>query len=109
MHMLFIPVTSVWSRKNVVPICDDIMAVDWGEILGEIKGINEGIPGVQQLTCGENFSARAKGFSLASVSGHEEMEAAVGKEEYVNLQKQKVRDNLDGVIVVDYVVPTLSP
>ncbi|XP_039024363.1 stress-response A/B barrel domain-containing protein UP3-like [Hibiscus syriacus] len=132
-------------KENVVPICDDIMAVDWvadndptplsppsgsaikvtflklkenvpnelqGEILGEIKGIKEGISGVQQLTCGENFSARAKGFSLASVAvftGVEEIEAAVGKEEYVNLQKQKVKDNLDGVIVVDYVVRTSSP
>ncbi|KAK8679382.1 hypothetical protein V6N13_144835 [Hibiscus sabdariffa] len=132
-------------KENVVPICDDIMAVDWvadndptplspppgsaikvtflklkenvpnevqGEILGEIKGIKEGISGVQQITCGENFSARAKGFSLASVAvfaGVEEMEAAVGREEYVNLQKQNVRDNLDGVIVVDYAVPTSSP
>ncbi|GMI92672.1 UP3 [Hibiscus trionum] len=128
-------------KENVVPICDDIMAVDWvadndptplspppgsaikvtflklkenvpnevqGEVLGEIKGIS----GVQQITCGENFSARAKGFSLASVAvfaGVDEMEAAVGKEEHVNLQKQKVRDNLDGLIVVDYVVPASSP
>ncbi|KAK8679383.1 hypothetical protein V6N13_144836 [Hibiscus sabdariffa] len=132
-------------KENLVPICDDIMAVDWvadndptplslppssaikvtflklkenvpnevqGEILGEIKGIKEGISGVKQITCGENFSARAKGFSLASVAvfaGVEEMEAAVGKEEYVNLQKQNVRDSVDGVIVVDYAVPTSSP
>ncbi|KAE8675965.1 Detected protein of confused Function [Hibiscus syriacus] len=78
-----------------------------GEILGELKGIS----GVQQITCGENFSERAKGFSLASVAvfdGVEEMEAAVGNEEYVNLQKQNVGDNLDGAIVVDYVVPTAS-
>ncbi|KAE8714089.1 hypothetical protein F3Y22_tig00110201pilonHSYRG00225 [Hibiscus syriacus] len=128
-------------KENVVPICDDIMAVDWvadndptplspppgsaikvtllklkekvqnevrGEIVGEIKGIS----GVQQITCGENFSARAKGFSLASLAvfaGVEEMEAAVGREEYANLQKQNIRDNLDGVVVVDYVVPTSSP
>ncbi|MBA0690389.1 hypothetical protein Goari_008064 [Gossypium aridum] len=84
-----------------------------GGILGEIKGVKEGISGIQQMTCGENFSpARAKGFSLASVAvfgGVGEMEAAVGNEEYVNLQKQKVRDNVDGVIVVDYVVPASSP
>ncbi|KAL4269627.1 hypothetical protein GQ457_HM001850 [Hibiscus cannabinus] len=131
-------------KENVVPICDDIMAVDWvadndptplspppgsaikvtflklkenvpnevqGEILGEIKGIKEGISGVQQITCGENFSARAKGFSLASVAvfaGVEEMEAAVGKEEYANLQKQNVKDNLDGVIVDCSVLVTTS-
>ncbi|KAK8980101.1 hypothetical protein V6N11_061318 [Hibiscus sabdariffa] len=123
--------------KEYAPIFDDIMAIDWvadndptplsplpgsaikltllklkdnvpkevqGEILGEIKGIC----GVQQMTCGEIFSARAKGFSLASLAvfpGVKEMEAAVGKEEHVNLQKQKMKDNLDGVIVVDYVVP----
>lgn len=133
-------------KENVIPICDDIMAVDWvadndptplspppgsafkvaflklkesvsnelqGGILGEIKGVKEGISGIQQMTCGENFSpARAKGFSLASVAvfgGVGEMEAAVGNEGYVNLQKQKVRDNVDGVIVVDYVVPASSP
>ncbi|KAK6248761.1 hypothetical protein QUC31_020326 [Theobroma cacao] len=132
-------------KENVLPICDDIMAVDWvadndpaplspppssaikltfmklkenvpsdaqGEILGVIKGIKEGISGIQQITCGENFSpARAKGFSLASIAvftGVEEMEAAEGNEEFVNLQKQKVRDYLDGVIVIDYVVPSSS-
>ena len=132
-------------KENALPICDDIMAVDWvadndpaplspppssaikvtflklkesvtnevqGEILGVIKGIKEGISGIQQITCGENFSpARAKGFSLASVAvfaGVEEMEAAEENGEYVNLQKQKVRDYLDGVIVVDYVVPSMS-
>ncbi|XVF48918.1 hypothetical protein PTKIN_Ptkin03bG0226800 [Pterospermum kingtungense] len=132
-------------KENVLPICDDIMAVDWvadnvpatlslppssaikltflklkenvtsevqGEILGVIKGIKEGIPGIQQITCGENFSpARAKGFSLASIAvfpGVEEMEAAEGNEEYVKLQKQKVRDYLDGVIVIDYVLPSAS-
>ncbi|KAB2072441.1 hypothetical protein ERO13_A07G014600v2 [Gossypium hirsutum] len=132
-------------KENVLPICDDIMAVDWvadndplplslpcnsaikvtflklkenvndevqGEILGVIKGIKDGVSGIQQITCGENFSpARAKGFSIASVAvfnGVNEMEEIEGNEEYVNLQKQKVRDYLDGVIVVDYVVPSSS-
>ncbi|OMO91752.1 Dimeric alpha-beta barrel [Corchorus olitorius] len=132
-------------KENVLPICDDLMAVDWvsdndpaslspppssaikvtlmklkenvtneaqGEILDVIKGIKEGIPGIEQITCGENFSpARAKGFSLASLAvfpGVGQLEAAEGNGEFVNLQKQKVRDYLDGVIVVDYVVPSSS-
>ncbi|KAE8712533.1 Stress responsive alpha-beta barrel domain protein, putative isoform 2 [Hibiscus syriacus] len=82
------------------------------DILGVIKGIKDGVSGVQQITCGENFSpGRAKGFSIASVavfSGVGEMAAAEGNEEYVNLQKQKVRDHLNGVIVVDYVMPSSS-
>ncbi|KAK9032144.1 hypothetical protein V6N11_056424 [Hibiscus sabdariffa] len=132
-------------KENVLPVCDDVMAVDWiadndpvplspppnsavkvtflklkenvdnevkCDILGVIKGIKEGVSGIQQITCGENFSpARAKGFSIASVTvfaGVEDMAAAEGNEEYVNLQKQKVREHLDGVIVVDYVMPSSS-
>ncbi|KAB2019697.1 hypothetical protein ES319_D07G014300v1 [Gossypium barbadense] len=83
-----------------------------GEILGVIKGIKDNVSGIQQITCGENFSpARARGFSIASVAvfnGVNEMEGSEENEEYVNLQKQKVRDYLDGVIVVDYVVPSSS-
>lgn len=129
-------------RESVLPICDDIMAVDWvaegfsgsvapppgsalklsflklkensgesvkDEVLGVIRGIKEGSGAVEQLTCGENFSpARAKGFSIASIAvfkGVAEMEAAESNKELVESSKEKVRDYLDGVIVVDYLVP----
>ncbi|XP_012077024.1 stress-response A/B barrel domain-containing protein UP3 [Jatropha curcas] len=128
-------------KESVLPICDDIMAVDWvaddlhgpvipppgsairvtflklkenlreevkGEILAVIKGIKGSFEGINQITCGENFSpARAKGYSIASLAvfpGVSEMEALDSKEELVNLQKEKVRDYLESVIVVDYVV-----
>lgn len=81
------------------------------EIYGVIKGIKESFGGIQQITSGENFSARAKGFSIASIAvfkSVKEMEEADSNEELVNLQKQKVKDYLDGVVVVDYVVPSLS-
>ncbi|KAL4331800.1 hypothetical protein GQ457_07G039090 [Hibiscus cannabinus] len=90
-------------KLTVFKLKDNVPKEVQAEILGEIKGISGS--GVQQMTCGEVFSARAKGFSLASLAvfpGLEEMEATVGKEQHV---KQKVEDNLDGVIVVDYVVP----
>ncbi|KAE8675046.1 hypothetical protein F3Y22_tig00111701pilonHSYRG00044 [Hibiscus syriacus] len=113
-------------KENVLPICNDVMAVDWvadndpvplsplsgsaikvtflklkenvdddvkSDILGVIKGIKDGVSGVQQITCGENFSpGRAKGFSIASIaffSGVVEM-AADGNEEYVNLQNRRL-------------------
>lgn len=131
-------------KANVLPICDDIMAVDWisdelagpvkvppgsamrvtflklkenlgesekGEILRVTRGIKEKFPSIDQLSVGENLSpARAKGFSIGSVAvfgGVEELEAlesespvAAAKEE-----KAKVREFLDGVLVVDYAVP----
>lgn len=132
-------------KESVLPICDDIMAVDWvadrvpealvpppgsavkvsflklkeglgdgakGEVIGVIEGIKDGFSKIEQVTCGENFSpARAKGFSIASLAvfkSVEEMEAAVADEEAVNSRKEKVREYLDGVIVVDYVIPDLQ-
>ncbi|PPD97002.1 hypothetical protein GOBAR_DD05951 [Gossypium barbadense] len=54
-----------------------------GEILGVIKGIKDNVSGIQQITCGENFSpARARGFSIASVAvfnGVNEMEGSEEK------------------------------
>ncbi|KAG8657105.1 stress-response A/B barrel domain-containing protein UP3 [Manihot esculenta] len=130
-------------KESVLPICDDIMAVDWvaddlqgpivpppgsairvsflklkenlgeedkDEILAFIKGIKGSIGEINQLSCGGNFSpARAKGYSIASLAvfpGVSGLEAVDSNEELVNLQKEKVRDYLESVIVVDYVVPS---
>ncbi|OWM77290.1 hypothetical protein CDL15_Pgr028927 [Punica granatum] len=132
-------------RETGLPICEDIMAVDWiadgfsgplapppesalkvsflklkedlgdavkDEVLGVIRGIKDGPAAVEQLTCGENFSpARAKGFSVASLAvfkGVAEMEAAESNKELVESHKEKVREYLDGVIVIDFVVPGSS-
>ncbi|XP_024181453.1 stress-response A/B barrel domain-containing protein UP3 [Rosa chinensis] len=130
-------------KESVLPICDDVMAVDWvadgltgpvgpspgsairvtflklkeelgesakGEILEVIKGIKGKFGEVGQISVGENFSpARAKGFSIASVAvfeGVSQMEAVDSKEELAKLEKDKVREYLDSVIVLDYVVPS---
>ncbi|XP_050220135.1 stress-response A/B barrel domain-containing protein UP3 [Mercurialis annua] len=131
-------------KEHVLPVCDDIMAVDWiaddldgplvpspcsairltflklkenlgeevkNEILSVIKSIKSSFGGniIKQISCGENFSpARAKGYSIASIAvfdGLSEMETVDSNEEIVNLQKEKVRDYLESVIVIDYVVP----
>ncbi|KAL5065812.1 hypothetical protein RYX36_027549 [Vicia faba] len=84
-------------RGSVLPIIDDLMAVDWvaddadlvpatgsairvtllklkegvgsSEVVEVIRGIPESFKQISQLTCGENFSpARAKGFSVASLA-----------------------------------------
>lgn len=80
-----------------------------GQILEVIAGMREKLGPNVQLTVGDNFSpARAKGFSIASIAifpGPNELEAAASDKEMVELQKEKVREHLESVIVVDYVVP----
>lgn len=83
------------------------------EVLEAIKGIKNSFSQIAQLSVGENFSpARAKGFSIASLAvfpGTSELEAVDSDQELVNSQKEKVRDYLDSVIVVDYVVSLPQP
>ncbi|TMW85278.1 hypothetical protein EJD97_023392 [Solanum chilense] len=133
-------------RQYVLPMVDDIMAVDWvpiefsgptgvppgsamrltflklkenlgenekSQVLSAVGGIKEKFSGIEQLTVGENFSpGRAKGFSIASIAvfkGVDELEALESQTELANEQKEKVKEFLDGVVVVDYaVLPTQS-
>ncbi|RZC90053.1 hypothetical protein C5167_044681 [Papaver somniferum] len=131
-------------KENVLPICDDIMAVDWvsnlengssslvvkpgsamkitflklkegfggtekGVVLDTI-GIKNGVGKdfIEQISFGENFSPRAKGFTIGSIAvcqGVEELDKLDLNQQGVEKEKEKVRDLLDGVIVLDYVVP----
>ncbi|KAJ1439912.1 Stress responsive alpha-beta barrel [Sesbania bispinosa] len=116
-------------RESVFPICDDLMAVDWvagnaalqphpplgsairvrflklkdnagGEVKDEVLGV---LREMKNLSCGENVSpARAKGFSIASLAvfpGQRELEGVDPNEGLV-----KVKEHLESVVVVDYVV-----
>lgn len=80
------------------------------EIVGVIEGIRDSFGQINQISVGENFSpARAKGYSIASLAvfpGLGDLEAVDSNQELVNLHKDKVRDRLESVVVVDYVVPT---
>lgn len=133
-------------KESVLPIVDDIMAVDWvaddlpgpvalplgsalrvsflklkesvgegakSEVLEVVKGIKNSFSGIDQLSVGENFSpGRAKGFSIASLAvfpGPSELEAVDSDQELVNSHKEKVRDYLESVVVVDYVVSLPQP
>ncbi|KAK0570938.1 hypothetical protein LWI29_008714 [Acer saccharum] len=122
-------------KDYVIPLSDDIMSIDWvadrtpntidiptgcavrvtflklkeslGEevkdvVLGVIKENNEKLGGIKQFTCGEIFSTVAKGFSIASIAifkGVNEMEEA-------DLNLDRVKDYVESVIAVDYVVPS---
>lgn len=80
------------------------------EIVGVIKGLREKLPGIGEITVGENFSpARAKGFSIASIAFFEglgELEAVDGETEVVSGEKEKVREYVESTIVVEFVVPS---
>lgn len=76
------------------------------EVFRAIRGIKEsvGLGGVSYVSYGENISpARAKGFSIASLvvfPGREELDSVDAGEGLV-----KVKEHLESVVVVDYVVP----
>ena len=76
------------------------------EVLGAIRGIQCKF----QFTCGGNFSpARAKGFSIASLEvfpGLSELEAAKELGDYH--KNEKIKEHLESVMVLDYVVPSSS-
>ncbi|KAK6152001.1 hypothetical protein DH2020_014636 [Rehmannia glutinosa] len=78
------------------------------EVLGVVRGIKEKFPSIEHLTAGENFSpGRAKGFSICSIAvfkGMKELEELDSESELANEQKDKVREFLDGVLVLDYAV-----
>ncbi|KAI3443575.1 hypothetical protein Pfo_000240 [Paulownia fortunei] len=112
------------------PVVDDIMAVDWvaddfsgspvvspgsamrltilklkagtgesgkREVWGVVRGVKEKFPSIEQLTVGENFSP-------GEPRGLKELEALDSESELANEQKDKAREFLDGVVVLDYVV-----
>ncbi|KAL5069859.1 hypothetical protein RYX36_020746 [Vicia faba] len=83
------------------------------EIVEIITGILESFKQISQLTYGENFSpARAKGFSVTSLVvflGEKELEEVDSNKELVEYQKEKFKDRVKSVVVVDYVVSLPSP
>ncbi|XP_071742154.1 stress-response A/B barrel domain-containing protein UP3-like [Rutidosis leptorrhynchoides] len=81
-------------------------------VLEVIGGIKNQFKSIEELSVGENFSHdRAKGYTIASIAvlpGPAELEALDSNTELVKLEKEKVKDLLDSVLVVDYVNPPLQ-
>lgn len=78
------------------------------ELLEVIGGLKDKFRVISQISFGKNFSPeRAKGFSIASlavVPGVSELDKLDLDSEELNLQKEKVRDMVEGVLVLDYVI-----
>ncbi|XP_057766879.1 stress-response A/B barrel domain-containing protein UP3-like [Salvia miltiorrhiza] len=100
-------------RLTVMKLKEEAGESGKSEVLGIVRGIQEKFDSIKQLTAGENFSPeRSNGFSIASVAvvkGAEELEALAAESELVNEQKNKAREFLDGVIVLDFTVPAPVP
>lgn len=82
------------------------------KVLGVIGGIKERFESIDQISYGENFSPwRAKGYSIASLAvfpGVSELEALDSDTGVAHAEKEKVRDLLDSVLVVDFVIPQIQ-
>uniref|UniRef100_A0A803MG88 Stress-response A/B barrel domain-containing protein n=2 Tax=Chenopodium quinoa TaxID=63459 RepID=A0A803MG88_CHEQI len=131
-------------RTSVLPICDDLLAVDWvaenldgptgvkpgsairvqliklkegveeekkGEVVEMIGRLKGRISGIEQSSVGVNFSpARAKGFEVCSIGvfgGVSDLDSHDADSDPSN-EKHKVRDSVDSLAIVDYVVPSPS-
>ncbi|CAN1346023.1 Stress-response A/B barrel domain-containing protein UP3 [Linum perenne] len=95
-------------RLTLLKLKENLGAEAKDEIIGVIGGVKDKFGEIEQLSVGENFSpARAKGYSIASLAvfpGASEIESVDSKGELVNSDKDKVREHLESVIVLDYVV-----
>ncbi|XP_061995798.1 stress-response A/B barrel domain-containing protein UP3-like [Rosa rugosa] len=99
-------------RVAVLKLKEELGEAAKGEVLEVIRGIKGKLGEAGQISVGENFSpGRARGYSIASVAvfkGVSEMEEVDSKQEMEEVEKDKVREYLDSVIVLDYVVPSLQ-
>ncbi|KAL0333714.1 UNVERIFIED_CONTAM: Stress-response A/B barrel domain-containing protein UP3 [Sesamum angustifolium] len=95
-------------RLTILKLKDGAGESGKSEVLRVVSGVKEKFPSIEQLTAGENFSpGRAKGFSIGSIAvfkGMKELGELDSESELANEQKDKVREFLDGVLVLDYAV-----
>ncbi|KAK4265618.1 hypothetical protein QN277_026645 [Acacia crassicarpa] len=80
------------------------------EILEVVRGTRGKFGQISQFSCGENFlPERSEGFSIGSLAvfaGMSELEAVDSNDEFVKYQKDNIGENLESLMVVDYVVPS---
>lgn len=99
-----------WLRVTFFKLKEGVEDRVKDEIVGAMRGFQREFKQAIQLTCGGNFSpARAKGFSIASLEvfpGLSELEAAKELGDYH--KNEKIKEHLESVMVLDYVVPSSS-
>ncbi|CAI9286137.1 unnamed protein product [Lactuca saligna] len=96
-------------RVTFLKLKENLGEIEKARVLEVIGGIKDQFQSIEQLSLGENFSHdRAKGYTIASIAvlpGAADLEALDSNAELVKLQKEKVRDSIESVVVVDYVIP----
>ncbi|KAL4589432.1 hypothetical protein LXL04_002339 [Taraxacum kok-saghyz] len=97
-------------RLTFLKLKENLGENEKARVLEVIGGIKDQFQAIEQLSLGENFSHdRAKGYTIASIAvlpGPADLEALDSNVELVKLQKEKVRDSIESVVVVDYVIPS---
>ncbi|XP_031492422.1 stress-response A/B barrel domain-containing protein UP3-like [Nymphaea colorata] len=108
-----IPSATAAFRLTLVKPRPDLDEASQKEIGQVLEGIRCSLPSSLQVSFGENFSpARAKGFGWGLMSffpGVDGINAIDSDEDLVKAQKEKVKDLVDSVIVVDYEYPQPIP
>ncbi|KAI3507861.1 hypothetical protein L1887_22856 [Cichorium endivia] len=93
-------------RVTFLKLKENLGENEKAKVLEVIGGIKDQFQSIDQLSLGENFSHdRAKGYTIASIvvlPGSTDLEALDSNVELVKLQKEKVRDSIESVVVVDY-------
>ncbi|PIA43159.1 hypothetical protein AQUCO_02000531v1 [Aquilegia coerulea] len=106
---LIVPSSGAVMKVSLLKLKEGLEESEKAEVLKVIGGVKEHFGFIDQFTFGENFApVKTNGFSIASlaiVPGLSELEALDSNEEVVKEQKEKVKDFLESVIVVDYAVP----
>lgn len=104
-----IPTPGSAMRVTFLKLKEGLGEKEKTEVLGVIGGIKDQFESIDQLSFGENFTVeRSKGFSIGSLAickGLSELDCLDSNSELVSLQKQKVKDLLEKVVVFDYVIP----
>lgn len=99
-------------RVQFVKLKDGVGEREKGEVFEVIGGLKDKVGCIDDLSFGENFSpGRAKGFSIGSIGffpGIDELGSVDGNVEIAK-EKDKVRDYIDSLVIVDYVVPSPQP
>ncbi|KAF3448115.1 hypothetical protein FNV43_RR08825 [Rhamnella rubrinervis] len=104
--------STVWSlhpnhlsviKESVLLICEDIMAIDWvaQDLHGPVKP-----PLARVRVAGDHVEAQGEvgqRCQIRDFGGVGEINAVDSNQEVLNLQKEKVRDYLQSMVVVDYV------
>lgn len=74
-------------------------------MLAGLKSLRQSVPGIVDLTCGQNFSQRSQGYEIGLVVRFQDraaLETYLPHPAHRAVVEETIRPIMDGVIVVDY-------